>query len=205
MSSIEKKTLREKAEEKINAKLEILQRWSDNREIPWRVNDEGGPERDKNGELVLDYFPSNISVFHDWDGTQNCAYNQKTEIGTIHRFSRSTLARDYHAGLKSQVDGVIDSLNKIARRQVLEANKSTQIELITAERDELLALGNQHVREILQFRERMKETERKLRKTERDYFSNKTEMQRRITLLEQRNSELVATLNRLVPFQANKA
>jgi len=82
--------LKQEATENIERKLNILLSWVTNG-IPFLVDEIGG-RIDAKDNKILDFYPTSLRSFKEWDGSQNCAAVRAT-LPKIARVGNDTLAK----------------------------------------------------------------------------------------------------------------
>ncbi|MGF6966701.1 hypothetical protein OKW43_003729 [Paraburkholderia sp. WC7.3g] len=186
----------------ITAKLEILETWS-RTGIPWLRDADGNEARDSDGEQLLDYFPPRPIDFASWNGTQNCQTTHKLfpELSSIKATRRSTLSEPYHSDIQSRVQAVLEVLRAKGHEQLLLTNKTSRIETLQAGADYWQTLAHKQEGDIIALRERMSETEVKLRAATLALENNRTEAQRVIDNLNAKVANLTGLLAKVAPLK----
>jgi len=82
---------KKEATENIERKLTILRGWSIGG-IPYQVDDDGHYLLDKKKNMLLDFYPTSLRTFKEWDGTQNCLA-VRNALPSISRVGNDTLAK----------------------------------------------------------------------------------------------------------------
>ncbi|QIN62681.1 hypothetical protein SBC1_26970 [Caballeronia sp. SBC1] len=193
---------KQRAEETINKKIDVLKRWV--RAIPWRALDDGQPLRDRDGELVLEYFPTSISAFTTWDGSQNSKFVRESEHLEFRGPSRGTLDQPYHSASKSLVISLFETLLKRAQRQLLHANKSNLIRRLLSERAWQRSLIKQQETEIAILLDGITEARDDLQSEKSTRLYNEQQLQERIKQLEKRNADLSSSLHNVTGLRDAK-
>jgi hypothetical protein len=197
-----------RARRNIETKLAIIRGWISNDGIPWSSDDEGVPIRDKDGELILDYFPRDIKSFASWDGSQNCAFVRANidkfiaEHGLvkIRSLGRKTLYQPYHADLDAQVRAALKTIISLAEQQIQKYNKTNQINSLQAALQYFKDLREQQDTETAQFRNELREYKNKERQAAIKREEGDQEYEKIIGDLKQQNAALVRTLSKLTPL-----
>ncbi|TCF96293.1 hypothetical protein BZM26_38470 [Paraburkholderia strydomiana] len=144
------------------AKLAVLQSWVHDG-VPWKTNDlSGQPCLDENDEKVLDYFPTNIREFAQWDGSQNCL-SVRENLGPLHSCSRTTLGQLYHKTLLGEIRKTMSALESKSVNQIENANRFLTIESQNREISQLKKLISVQESDVVHLTMRRHEAVRKLR------------------------------------------
>lgn len=79
------------ATDNIERKISILTAWSA-KGIPYQVDDHGHYLLDANKNMLLDFYPTSLRTFKEWDGSQNCS-TVRLSLPKISRVGNDTLAK----------------------------------------------------------------------------------------------------------------
>lgn len=195
----------ERAQNAIKAKLNVLETWLlADHEIPWLRDANGKPVHDVNGELQLDYYPSNVTAFCEWNGSQNCGPVQAS-LPKLTRTNRGTLNGAKYESLKILVEATCEALKAKAEAQTIRANKSSRMKQLEADVTLWKELSQKQATEIVQLRDRHVATETSLRRKERALVNAKEEHNRIVKDLEAKIAELTTTISKLLPLKPRSA
>ncbi|MDR5751365.1 MULTISPECIES: hypothetical protein [unclassified Caballeronia] len=193
-------TEKRRVTEQIDRKLGVLRRWS--RAIPWKAKDDGQPARDERGELVLEFFPTNIYAFCDWDGTRNSSFVRQKEGLDFKGPSRSAMTRTTHLSSRLLVEEMFRTLKARANHQLLRANKADLINRLLGERSWQRKLIQQQETEIAVLLDEVAVMEVEIEREKKTRRSNEEELLGRIEKLEKRNAELSSIARKIAPLQS---
>ncbi len=137
MKKIVPQAERSKAEatSNINRKIEVLRAWATNG-IPFLVGKDGLQLLDSKDNKLLDYFPTSLRSFKEWNGTQNSLATQEV-LPKIGRVGNDTLA--IRPELEKEVIELLKALKLRAELQI-SAGKYSEIKRLTKEKQALTAL-----------------------------------------------------------------
>ncbi|MDR5765907.1 MULTISPECIES: hypothetical protein [unclassified Caballeronia] len=191
-----------RVEAAIEAKLEVLRRWS--KSIPWRANSEGEPVRDKNGELVLEYFPTSVDSFCAWDGTQNSSFVRNRENLNFAGPSRSAVNSAAHDTSRGLLKKIFPTLEARASHQRLVANKANLISRLLRERSWQRKLIHQQETEIAVLLDEVTMSGAELQSERATRKNNEEQLLARIEQLETRNAELATIARKVTPLASSE-
>ena len=187
----------------IELKLTTLALWVEDG-IPWVSDDSGQPQRDGEGELKLDWFPTSLATFAAWTGVQNCRFVQRS-LPDLKTCSRETLYKDYNSDLHVRVVSVIKALAQRAGLQKEQSNKTTHLRILKADTAYLRALTEMQASQIVQMRQRLSDIEIELRKEQRARRDNNALLTAQLAQRDSRISELTATVAAIAPLQLKQS
>ena len=193
---------KQKAASAITNKLSVLENWLING-IPWKTVSEGVFERDDSGERVLDYFPTNIFQFGNWDGKKNSALTIMEASAVIYT-NRSTLYCSNKVQLE-KIENVCKELVAKAAKQVKTANKTNAIKGLNVDVEYLEKLTNVQANELTAASLELNAVQTEFRKLSRELLNLRQRYDDETQQLKERNAELTATLNKLTPLRREGA
>ena len=127
MDSLTPYSLRDSLIEQVELRISILELWIGNKKIPWRTGPDGKELRDKSGELVPDFVPTNLLQFCAWTAEKSSSASGP-DVAKLRKISRMSLYQDYHADLRTRVDAKLDSAKVCLTHQLERHNKTSIIE-----------------------------------------------------------------------------
>ncbi|TDY84965.1 UNVERIFIED_ORG: hypothetical protein DFO49_5014 [Herbaspirillum seropedicae] len=193
---------KQEATENIERKLNILLSWATNG-IPFLVDEIGG-RIDAKDNKILDFYPTSLRSFKEWDGSQNCAAVRAT-LPEIARVGNDTLAKRPELEQKA-----IDTITALKHRSEEQSAACRPAEL---KRLEALVKSQAALLKIRQseFRTQRVEflkVERDLRTSRQDHendknYLNKTIAQKDVEIaqLSTQVAELIQQLRILTPLK----
>jgi len=186
-----------KALDNIDRKMKVIETWIEAGEIPWSIDKKGKYLRDEQGELILDWHPTNIVEFAKWS-TQNPSHALKQFVGKnkgFESFGRTTL--DKAPAVKRSVLSAIVQLKKIASDQRLSGNKLSRINhlevLLKWEVERKQEAQRQYVSVLM----RAQNAETKIRENERLHRADIERLDNELVLLRSQNAELIAQVRKI--------
>jgi hypothetical protein len=189
------------AADAIEAKMVVLKGWATNG-IPWKNKDDGSLLRNIDGECELDYFPTNISTFCDWDGSQNTTLI-RTSTFAISKTNHSTLYRS-HRDMQTSIKIICNSLMIKADEQRKKSNKTAIIGNLHDEVTFLRALVKVQENDITEAAINSADIEAKLLQKNRAIENLKEYYEVENQQLKKSVAELTATLQKLTPLRKEK-
>ncbi|WP_322062962.1 hypothetical protein [Paraburkholderia sp. J63] len=152
---------------------------------------------------MLDFYPTREIHFAAWNGTQNCPATHALfpSVSSIKTTRRSTLAEPYHRDLHTRVEAVLGVLRAKGHEQLLATNKTSQLEKLESKAYYWEVLAKKQEGEIIALRERMYETEVKLRAAMLAIENNSAEHQRVVTSLNSKVANLTNLLSKVAPLK----
>ncbi|WP_321175950.1 hypothetical protein [Paraburkholderia caribensis] len=186
---------------RMSAKLAVLQSWVRDG-VPWKTNDLSGQVcLDENDEKVLDYFPTNILEFAQWDGSQNCL-SVREHLGTLHSCSRTTLGQLYHQALREDIRKTMSALESKSVNQKENANRFLTIERQNREILQLKKIISVQESDVVNLTMQRHEAVRKLRDEKDTHRRNRNQWKEEKAELEAKIAELTRTLRKLTPLKS---
>jgi vacuolar-type H+-ATPase subunit I/STV1 len=195
--------LQNEAEAKIQAKLAVLERWTE--DLPWQRKSNGDFIVNDKRETVLEFFPTSLSAFAAWDGKKNSPYVRQTELASIHKLSRETLGKSRYHNLLVQVENAMKRVSIRAKQQRAPEVDVSSLSKLKKELEYLRLLKEKNDQEIGTYEVRIEAIAQDLRKVNAKLVETTLEARRRIAELEAKVSELTATLKKTTPLKTTGA
>ena len=186
----------------IELKLTVLEGWL-KAGIPWVCDDSGQPQRDAEGELKLEWFPTSLATFSAWTSEQNCAFVRRS-LPAFRTCSRETLYKDYNGDLHVRVVTTTKALSQRSTLQKEQSNKTTHLRKLKADAAYLRALTEVQASQIVQMRQRHSKVEIELRKEQRARKENNALLTAQLAQRDSRIAELTATVASIAPLHAKR-
>lgn len=194
---------KQEAQEAIDRKLAVLRDWAANG-IPYRQDHSGHVLVDSDDRKVMEYFPTSLRQFKQWDGSQNCA-RVRAQLPVLAAIGNDTLAK--RPASAEQAARLIEALRERARTQ-RDANLSSVVQRLEQE----LRVANQiiglRVAEIREQQRRARHLERENARLvakqdgDKEEFGHVLEQTRgQLEQERQRNAELTALLAKISPLR----
>lgn len=192
----------------IVSKISILTEWS-NKGLPSKKDTNGDCIRDKDGEEVIDYYPTSIQQFLKWNGMQNCmAVNNDIEKihGNIRGTGRATLER--YDDLYEQAQKLIELVKLRAKNQTLNENKASKIKrlkgelLLNEKAKELSEIQHRQAIQIINtLREELNDEAKAHDSTKKLWISDLENRDKEIVVLTCENRKLITLLAKVTPIK----
>lgn len=188
----------------IEVKLGVLKAWLKNG-IPYVEDEEGHTLLEKNGQRIIDFYPRSLRQFKEWDGSQNCSA-VRSSLPTIGRIGNDTLANRPEFE-KIAID-LIESLKRVAQQQSDSSRQSVILKLSdqVAVLEQLLKIRRTEFRltrqSLLACERKYEELKNQFERETNQLRSTFFEQQSEIAQLKATNSDLTASLSKLVPIGA---
>lgn len=112
--------------QQVELRLELMDEWISNGQIPWRIDAHGQQIRDKDGELVPDFAPTTLEAFCEWKPEDSSAASGPKPT-RFRRVSRDTLNQHYHSDLRIRVDAKRKAVEACLTHQLEKFNKASVI------------------------------------------------------------------------------
>lgn len=189
---------KQKAANAVSQKLLVLENWLISG-IPWKTVADGVFERDESGERQLDYFPTNISQFGNWDGQKNSALTTIETAAVIYT-NRSTLYCSNEVQIE-KIQSVCKQLAAKAAMQLRTANKNSAIKGLNADVEYLQKLTAVQANELTAAALELNAVQTEFRKLSRELVNLRQRYDDETQQLKERNAELTVTLKKLTPLR----
>lgn len=187
-----------RAANEIRAKTTILELWAE-KGIPFCTSDDSLLLRNNNGDSILEFFPTSIASFCEWDNSQNTGVTRKF-CGEIVRTNRSTLYLT-HSDKIPKIERLLAELSVRAKQQRREANRTAHIDDLERQVIYLRDLVSKQGDELTAAALNSTEMEAELLRKERALTNTQTHYDVENQQLKARNAELTATLQKLSPLR----
>lgn len=203
-------TAKAEVNRQISLRLTILRAWMRDG-IPWRLQADGLPERDSDGERVAEYFPRLITHFSRWSATHHSPGNLHREfsygndvahLSELREIGRSTFYQAIYLTPRETAEKLLPMLVQAAELQLKSTNKQSQIEALNKRIQVLKSLVDVQESEAREMRMQLRKEVTARRKSERTYSSNVRQLKSDNDQLRSQVATLTAVLNQVHPLRA---
>lgn len=202
MMSSSSENSKQRAADAIEAKYKVLEAWAAEG-IPFCSNDDGTLLRNADGDVVLEFAPTNLKAFCEWSSSRNTVATKKLYPG-IEATNRSTLYLT-HRDKATKLDGLFQVLRARIKLQSRKANKTGQITDLEHEVRYLRALAIKQGDDLIAAAVSSTAVENELLRVQRALASTRNHYEVENQQLKARNAELAATLQKLSPLRKKDA
>lgn len=191
-------TSKQRAANAIDAKYKVLEAWAA-KGIPYCSNDDGTLLRNADGDVVLEFAPTNLKAFCEWNASRNTSATREL-YPDIESTTRSTLYLT-HADKASKLSDLFKVLRARIKLQSRQANKTGQITDLEHEVRYLRALASKQGDDLIAAAINSTDVENELLRVQRALASTRNHYEVENQQLKARNAELAATLQKLSPLR----
>lgn len=190
--------------EQVNLRLDILEGWVKQKQVPWKMAADGTLIRDSRGELTPDFAPLNLLQFCNWVADQNGVASGEA-LARLRRISRMSLYQPYHNDLREKVETMFKVVKACLALQVERSNKISIIEDQESKIRLLQNIVDAQARESRLARHQVIELTRKYRMRHEEQRRVISQLKADVVTHEEKISTLTATLSKVASLRVAKS